>query len=113
MARQAEAERERRAKVINAEGELQASQQLAEAGRVLAEVPTTMQLRFLQTLAEVATEKNSTIVFPVPIDLIRMFAPIGSEFGGGGQTRIHVGGAAPTASEQPRSEPPTHEGTVS
>ena len=88
MARQAEAERERRAKVINAEGELQASEKLAEAGRVLAQVPTTMQLRFLQTLAEIATEKSSTIVFPIPIDLLSLFTrPAGSS---------PAGGAAPT-----------------
>jgi regulator of protease activity HflC (stomatin/prohibitin superfamily) len=70
MARQAEAERERRAKVINAEGELQASEKLAEAGRILAQVPTTMQLRYLQTLTEIAGEHNSTIVFPIPIELL-------------------------------------------
>ncbi len=73
MARQAEAERERRAKIINADGEFQAAERLADAGKVLAEVPTTMQLRFLQTLGEIATEKNSTIVFPVPIDLLSEF----------------------------------------
>ncbi len=73
MARQAEAERERRAKIINADGEFQAAERLADAGKVLAEVPTTMQLRFLQTLSEIATEKNSTIVFPVPIDLLSAF----------------------------------------
>ncbi len=73
MARQAEAERERRAKIINAEGEYQAAERLAEAGRIIAATPTTLQLRFLQTLAEIATEKNSTIVFPVPIDVIRGF----------------------------------------
>ena len=73
MARQAEAERERRAKIINADGELQASERLAEAGRIMSEQPATLQLRFLQTLSEIATEKNSTIVFPVPIDLIAQF----------------------------------------
>jgi regulator of protease activity HflC (stomatin/prohibitin superfamily) len=73
MARQAEAERERRAKIINADGEFQAAERLADAGKVLAEVPTTMQLRFLQTLGEIATERNSTIVFPVPIDLLSAF----------------------------------------
>lgn len=73
MARQAEAERERRAKIINADGEFQAAERLADAGRVLAEVPTTMQLRYLQTLSEIATEKNSTIVFPLPIDLLGEF----------------------------------------
>src|ERR1700675_3085474 len=69
IARQAEAERERRAKVINAEGELQASQKLTEAAGVLATQPLAMQLRSLQTLAEIATENNSTTIFPVPIDL--------------------------------------------
>ena len=73
MARQAEAERERRSKVIHAEGEFQASQKLAEAASVISSEPGALQLRFLQTLTEVATEKNSTIIFPVPIDLIRPF----------------------------------------
>jgi len=69
IARQAEAERERRAKIINAEGELQASQKLSEAAAVIATQPLAMQLRYLQTLAEIATENNSTTIFPVPIDL--------------------------------------------
>jgi len=69
IARQAEAERERRAKVINAEGELQASQKLSEAAAVIAREPLAMQLRYLQTLSEIATENNSTTIFPVPIDL--------------------------------------------
>ena len=69
IARQAEAERERRAKIINAEGELQASQKLTEAATVIATQPLAMQLRYLQTLAEIATENNSTTIFPVPIDL--------------------------------------------
>jgi regulator of protease activity HflC (stomatin/prohibitin superfamily) len=73
MARQAEAERDRRAKVINAEGEFQASHRLAEASGVIAEHPMALQLRFLQTLTEVATENNSTVVFPVPIDLFEPF----------------------------------------
>jgi regulator of protease activity HflC (stomatin/prohibitin superfamily) len=71
MARQAEAERERRAKVIAAEGEFQASQRLSEAAAVMAKEPITLQLRYLQTLAEIATENNSTTVFPVPIDILR------------------------------------------
>jgi regulator of protease activity HflC (stomatin/prohibitin superfamily) len=71
IARQAEAEREKRAKVIHAEGELQASQTLAEAAKVIAAEPVTVQLRYLQTLTELGTEKNSTIVFPVPIDILR------------------------------------------
>ncbi|MDT7944096.1 MAG: slipin family protein [Dehalococcoidia bacterium] len=73
IARQAEAERERRAKVINAEGEFQAAQRLAEAAQVMAQNPITVQLRFLQTLSEISTERNSTIVFPIPIDLIQAF----------------------------------------
>jgi len=73
MAAQAEAERERRAKIIHAEGELQASEKLAQAGAIIAREPTTLQLRYLQTLVEIASEKNSTIIFPLPIDLISMF----------------------------------------
>jgi regulator of protease activity HflC (stomatin/prohibitin superfamily) len=73
MAAQAEAERERRAKIIHADGEFQASERLAEAGAVIAREPTTLQLRYLQTLVEIASEKNSTIIFPIPIDLINMF----------------------------------------
>ena len=71
MARQAEAERERRAKVIAAEGEYQASARLAEAAAVIGKEPGAMQLRYLQTLAEIATENNSTTIFPVPIDLLQ------------------------------------------
>lgn len=71
MAKQAEAEREKRAKVIHAQGELQASAQLAEAASVIASQPSALQLRFLQTLTEIAVEKNSTIIFPLPIDLIQ------------------------------------------
>jgi len=71
MARQAEAERERRAKVIAAEGEYQASARLAEAAAVIGREPAAMQLRYLQTMAEIATENNSTTIFPVPIDLLK------------------------------------------
>jgi regulator of protease activity HflC (stomatin/prohibitin superfamily) len=71
MARQAEAERERRAKVIAAEGEFQAAQRLGEAAAIMAREPITIQLRYLQTLAEIATENNSTTIFPVPMDLLR------------------------------------------
>jgi regulator of protease activity HflC (stomatin/prohibitin superfamily) len=70
MAKQAEAEREKRAKIIHAEGELQASEALAKAAHALQGEPSSMQLRYLQTLAEIATEKNSTIVFPVPVDIL-------------------------------------------
>lgn len=73
MAKQAEAERERRAKVIHAEGEFQASQRLADAAGVIEGHPTALQLRYLQTLTEVASEKNSTTIFPLPIDLIAPF----------------------------------------
>jgi regulator of protease activity HflC (stomatin/prohibitin superfamily) len=131
MARQAEAERERRAKIINADGELQASERLAEAGRVMSETPATLQLRFLQTLSEVATEKNSTIVFPVPIDLLSLVADtmnqsLGNGNGGGGSNlgrRVRVGPApdsgdlaeqmTPPTSEPPPLEPDTREGVVS
>ncbi|MEK6660929.1 MAG: slipin family protein [candidate division NC10 bacterium] len=73
MAKQAEAEREKRAKIIHAEGELQASEKLAQAGRIMASEPVTIQLRYLQTLTEIATEKNSTIIFPIPIDILKTF----------------------------------------
>jgi regulator of protease activity HflC (stomatin/prohibitin superfamily) len=73
IAKQAEAERERRAKIIHAEGELQASEKLAQAAKMLASEPSSMQLRYLQTLTEIAAEKNSTTIFPVPIDLITLF----------------------------------------
>ena len=74
MAKQAEAERERRAKVISADGEYQASRTLVEAAKIMAENPITLQLRYLQTLTEIATEKNSTIIFPLPVELLKAFA---------------------------------------
>ncbi len=73
IARQAEAERERRAKVINAEGELQAADKLRQAARLLSEQPASLQLRFLQTATEIAAENNSTTLFPIPMDLFRPF----------------------------------------
>jgi regulator of protease activity HflC (stomatin/prohibitin superfamily) len=73
MARQAEAERERRAKVINAEGEYQAAARLAEAAGIIADHPMALQLRYLQTLSEIASENNSTTIFPIPIDLFQVF----------------------------------------
>jgi regulator of protease activity HflC (stomatin/prohibitin superfamily) len=73
MAKQAEAERERRAKVIHAEGEFQASQKLADAAEIIAKHPMALHLRFLQSLVEVSAEKNSTIIFPVPLDLLAPF----------------------------------------
>jgi regulator of protease activity HflC (stomatin/prohibitin superfamily) len=75
MARQAEAEREKRAKIIHAGGELEASVKLAEAGTIVSANPVTLQLRYLQTLTEIAAEKNSTIIFPFPIDLVKAFMP--------------------------------------
>jgi regulator of protease activity HflC (stomatin/prohibitin superfamily) len=79
MAKQAEAERERRSKVIAAEGEFQASQRLSEAAKILAEEPSALTLRYLQTLREIATENNSTTIFPVPIDILKPFINIGKE----------------------------------
>jgi regulator of protease activity HflC (stomatin/prohibitin superfamily) len=73
MAKQAEAERERRAKVINAEGEFQAADKLAEAATIIRDHPMALQLRYLQTLQEISTENNSTIVLPIPIDLFKPF----------------------------------------
>jgi regulator of protease activity HflC (stomatin/prohibitin superfamily) len=72
MARQAEAEREKRAKIIHAQGELMASEQLAQAARIIATEPVTITLRYLQTLTEIASEKNSTIIFPLPIELVNL-----------------------------------------
>lgn len=79
MAAQAEAERERRAKIIHADGEFQASERLAEAGAIIGRDPTTLQLRYLQTLVEIASEKSSTIIFPIPIDLLKTFARLAGD----------------------------------
>jgi regulator of protease activity HflC (stomatin/prohibitin superfamily) len=95
MAKQAEAERERRSKVIAAQGELQASQALAEAARVLQTEPAAIQLRYLQTVAEIATENNSTTLFPIPIDLFRPFI---DKLAGGYQS---VGRSESRTAEQP------------
>ncbi len=103
MARQAEAERERRAKIINADGEYQAAERLADAGRIMSAQPSALQLRFLQTLTDVSTERNSTIVFPVPIDLIRAFMTqeqVATLTGGGGDG----GTSSATAPESPAAE---------
>jgi len=83
IARQAEAERERRAKIIHAEGELQASRHLLEASQILANQPQALQLRYLQTLTEIAGEKSSTIVFPLPIELLSIFQEIAEKKSGG------------------------------
>jgi regulator of protease activity HflC (stomatin/prohibitin superfamily) len=79
IARQAEAERERRGKVIAAEGEFQAAQKLSDAGKIMAENPVTLQLRYLQTLVQIATEKNSVTLFPIPIDLLSFFVNRGKK----------------------------------
>ncbi len=121
MARQAEAERERRAKVINADGELQASQRLAEAGLAMSTNPVTLQLRLLQTLAEIATEKNSTIVLPVPFGLFESITQIAENMTPGTPSpRVRVG-APPAPAGDPaedmtppeRLEPGSREGIVS
>lgn len=94
MARQAEAEREKRAKIIHAEGELQASEQLAQAARVMMTEAGTLQLRYLQTLNEIAAEHNSTIIFPLPIELLQGIAgAITGGNSGGGRTTSANGGA--------------------
>jgi len=79
MAAQAEAERERRAKIIHAEGELQASEKLAQAAHIIGREPSAIQLRFLSTLTEIASEKNSTIIFPIPIEFLKAFGRLGDE----------------------------------
>jgi regulator of protease activity HflC (stomatin/prohibitin superfamily) len=84
MARQAEAEREKRSKVIHAEGEFQAAQRLAEAAKVLQSEEEALQLRYLQTLSEIATENNSTLIFPVPVDILRPFYERAKEIREGG-----------------------------
>ncbi len=76
MAKQAEAEREQRSKIINAEGEFAAAQRLVDAGNLLAEQPMTLQLKYLQTLTDIGTEKNTTIIFPLPVELISLLGQI-------------------------------------
>lgn len=94
IAAQAEAERERRAKVIAAEGEFQAAQRLAEAAEIMSHSPITLQLRYLQTLAEIATEHNSTTVFPFPIDLLEPFTRL-KQMASGSPTPLAPGDAEP------------------
>jgi hypothetical protein len=105
MARQAEAEREKRAKIIHAEGEFQASQQLAEAAEVINQNPVTIQLRYLQTLTEIGVEKNTTVIFPLPIDLIDAF--IGSRRNETGASSGPSRPSAPQAPSRPTVVPPT------
>jgi regulator of protease activity HflC (stomatin/prohibitin superfamily) len=96
MAKQAEAEREKRAKLIHAQGEFQASQVLADAAKIIASEPVTLQLRYLQTLTEIAVEKNSTIVFPLPIDTIKPFFEAASPAGANGASTPVPPRPAPT-----------------
>jgi regulator of protease activity HflC (stomatin/prohibitin superfamily) len=108
MAKQAEAEREKRAKIIHAQGEFEASKMLAEAADVIAREPVTLQLRYLQTLTEIAVEKNSTIIFPLPVDTLKVFMD-GMESLQKGHTAQRptppatYGGAAPRLDEPARS----------
>lgn len=102
MARQAEAEREKRAKIIHAEGEYQASRQLAEAAEVIYRNPVAIQLRYLQTLTEIGAEKNTTVVFPLPIEL--MSALIGRS-GSGQRESVPAGGPAPAPEPGPQVMP--------
>ena len=95
MAKQAEAEREKRAKIIHAQGELQASAQLAQAAQVIGSQPATLQLRYLQTLTEIAVEKNSTIIFPLPIDLVEPLLGIMRNHAGATSVNGYEGGSAP------------------
>ncbi len=104
MARQAEAERERRAKVIAAQGELQASNTLAQAAETLAREPLSIQLRYLQTVTEIAAENNSTTIFPIPIDLIKPFMQ-GGLGGKSGAAHQQAVGAGETASALPGANP--------
>jgi regulator of protease activity HflC (stomatin/prohibitin superfamily) len=109
MAKQAEAERERRAKIISAEGEMQAARQLAEAARMLGANPAALQLRYLQTLTEISAEQNSTILFPLPIDIFSAFlgraqAPAAAPGGGSGGTGLPGPGAIGMGGTEPSGE---------
>ena len=101
MAKQAEAEREKRAKIIHAQGEFDASKMLAQAADVIAKEPVTLQLRYLQTLTEIAVEKNSTIIFPLPVDTIKVFTDMAALQSGNGAQRV-----SPPA-QPPQEVPPT------
>ena len=101
MAKQAEAEREKRAKIIHAQGEFDASKMLAEAADVIAREPVTLQLRYLQTLTEIAVEKNSTIIFPLPVDTLKIFMDGMQKMQNG-----HTATPRPVPQTQPIVEPP-------
>jgi len=103
MAAQAEAERERRAKIIHADGEFQASERLAQAGAVIAREPTTLQLRYLQTLTEIATERTNTIVFPLPIEILKAFNVKIESAGDGSSPQTVASVQAPPQVEKPKT----------
>ena len=107
IAKQAEAERDRRAKIIHAEAEFQASQTLVNAAKILSSIPAAMQLRYLQTLTEIGAEQNSTVVFPMPIDIIKPFLDLVEKTGkaSGGN------GAGARLADEGRSIAPNEEGT--
>jgi regulator of protease activity HflC (stomatin/prohibitin superfamily) len=100
IAKQAEAERDRRAKIIHAQAEFQASQTLVDAAEILSSIPAAMQLRYLQTLTEIGAEQNSTVVFPMPIDIIKPFLDLAEKAG----RRPLTNGAAPRPTPQANSE---------
>ncbi len=99
MARQAEAERERRAKIIAAEGELQASQKLGEAADIITRSPGALQLRQLQTMAEISAENSSTIIFPIPIEIMGAIAAVTNSLGGAPPAPVYTQGATPTSDD--------------
>lgn len=105
MAKQAEAEREKRAKIIHAGGELQASAQLAQAAGVIGSQPGAMQLRYLQTLTEIAVEKNSTIIFPLPMDLIEPLLQTARRDSANGQANVEVPRYTPSTPARPQTPP--------
>ncbi len=107
MAKQAEAEREKRAKIIHAEGEFQASSQLAQAANIIGSQPATLQLRYLQTLTEIAVEKNSTIIFPLPLDLIEPFLRIARDSAAANSVNGYDG---PTAMRPAQPAQPPYQG---
>ncbi len=110
MARQAEAERERRAKVINAEGEFQAAEKLADAAEILGREPSALQLRYLQTLLEIGADGSSTIVFPLPMDLVKPFLERVGESSAGGEGATDGGSLAADSPDRLKSKPPVDTG---
>jgi regulator of protease activity HflC (stomatin/prohibitin superfamily) len=107
MAHQAEAERDRRARIISADGEYQASARLADAARVMADTPGAMQLRLLQTVSDVASDQNSTLVMPLPVELLRFFE---NATGGKGENTQATPFLSPTPAPDPVVPPPAVDG---